>query len=1745
MAVNLEELVFKVDTQQLEAASKKLDSLATSLEAVGKATKAAGKTSGTTGGMEKPIEKVKVAADKVTASLENMRIKADLVNKGFSKMEAGQLLEIVKKTGEGSVQFKQMVAILESMRPAVKAVSTELEKQTEVVGKLRAGYMSVEERQKSITDFMTKGFSRGQASILTTAKNLGAVGDELARIGVELQTQRKLQGGDPFDKSASGLLGLKNRYTELREANRQYIKDTQLTRDQTRELARDKERLIIKLKQEGAGFQEIRAVIREHNQAFLEAANRVNGLTKVEADLERQLRETANSVRALAREEEKVDSIVNSLTGSTNTHTKTSERAAESIARYERNLRLAGVSGEQAAAKLEIYRKKINQIQVIEEQRKSRLLSNSLAPQISDVVVSLAGGQNPLTVALQQGLQVRDLIGLSGVAAEELQKVFATAASSMINSLAQTGKAIGSLLIGSIQSAGAAVIKFGSEVTGTDFILGKLRKNLEGFPKLTKVFDGFATLARFGAGGGIAAAAAALISLGVALKQTINQEDALAKALTLSGASMGLSQTQALEYAASMQSAGVTTSTAIKVFQEMAKQSSFTAGQFFVVAEAAANMEKYVGVSIEDTVKAYGKLTEKPLESLLELAKATGLVAPEIIKVVAELERQGKTAEATSLAITTMADVNEQQVARMKEDYNGLSLFLINLATSIKSFYDDVFRSLFTKASPKEAIKKQLGAVNEILDGAGAAGMLGIGNYFGREFYENQRNELSKQLLLMEKVEQVETDRVTTNRELAMIQGEAEKITSASMDAQTKYLTKINELSNKIVKARALGASEDTISALQSGITKAADDYEKSLKKPEKTRRTPEESFMAKSMKEFINNTVEASFAQDELSKSQLKVLKIVQDPLWSTLKEDQKLRILGLFEEAYAAEELNKTLEVNKAARAAALKEDFEAQAKRLDQMADFDIVSRDANEALMRENEDLVFQSSLIGKTAEERKKLIEIKKIEIALEKELAEIRRIYKDDPSLNSQLEQAAVRAQQRIANIAKQSAIDTAQAFQTSVSDAIETALFEGGKAGSKKLRDIIVAELRKPIRVFIEAVVGNITGAIFGGGSGGGSAGIGSGTTAGGGGGIAGLATAYDFIKGGLNAATSAGQGLATLMAKTVSQFGASTFTNLTTQFASGMMSTGSMAAASQAFTAGGAQLAGVIGGSILNGFSGYGISKMLSGGYSAGNGVNTLAGIASMIPGIGPIAGVVGGLVNRAFGRKAPVTTGQDLRGTFSTTGANVAQYQTNFSKGGWFRSNKTTVTQSAVSAEFDKYLDTSLQAITATTKQFASILGLIPEAIDGVVKSINISLLGLNAEQQQAAIQNAFGGFSDALAMQLLGSWETTSIQVKKSFGERYIEALTKGLMSGFGQGKEYMNFSTFGGLGAVDPYKTVTTTKWTPGEFVREGETAFGALTRLATSLVTVNGVFDTLNTTLMHASLIGADAASSLLDAFGGVEIFNNLTTAYYNEYYTAQEKVATTTRQLSKIFEGMGLTLPTTRDGFRMLVEAQDLYTDEGRATYAALLNLAPAFASITSAVEQFTTALIDEVRRLRGEIVGASGATGVDYLKQQFTDARTAAAGGDANALEQLPSISQALVEAVKLQANSSADIVRIQAWLAQGLTDTSTTLGQPIPAFATGGMHSGGARIVGENGPELEITGASRIYNASQTASMFGGGGNLESLLVTLNDNISGLRAEVRADVAVNAKTAKLLDRVIPEGDAITIAGIDGGAL
>ena len=86
-------------------------------------------------------------------------------------------------------------------------------------------------------------------------------------------------------------------------------------------------------------------------------------------------------------------------------------------------------------------------------------------------------------------------------------------------------------------------------------------------------------------------------------------------------------------------------------------------------------------------------------------------------------------------------------------------------------------------------------------------------------------------------------------------------------------------------------------------------------------------------------------------------------------------------------------------------------------------------------------------------------------------------------------------------------------------------------------------------------------------------------------------------------------------------------------------------------------------------------------------------------------------------------------------------------------------------------------------------------------------------------------------------------------------------------------------------------------------------------------------------------------------------------------------------------------------------------------------------------------------------------------------------------------------------------------------------------VPMFAAGGLHSGGLRLVGEQGPELEVTGPARYWSAGQTLDMLRNPDRREEVLVAeiraLRAEVEGLRAEARSSAISSDKTARQLDR------------------
>lgn len=97
---------------------------------------------------------------------------------------------------------------------------------------------------------------------------------------------------------------------------------------------------------------------------------------------------------------------------------------------------------------------------------------------------------------------------------------------------------------------------------------------------------------------------------------------------------------------------------------------------------------------------------------------------------------------------------------------------------------------------------------------------------------------------------------------------------------------------------------------------------------------------------------------------------------------------------------------------------------------------------------------------------------------------------------------------------------------------------------------------------------------------------------------------------------------------------------------------------------------------------------------------------------------------------------------------------------------------------------------------------------------------------------------------------------------------------------------------------------------------------------------------------------------------------------------------------------------------------------------------------------------------------------------------------------------------------------------------TSNNWAIKNNLPRFATGGQHEGGWRIVGENGPELEKTGASRIFSNPQSKSLL----SMDELIAEMKALRADVRAGQEAIATYTRKTAKILQDVTQDGTAIT---------
>ena len=216
---------------------------------------------------------------------------------------------------------------------------------------------------------------------------------------------------------------------------------------------------------------------------------------------------------------------------------------------------------------------------------------------------------------------------------------------------------------------------------------------------------------------------------------------------------------------------------------------------------------------------------------------------------------------------------------------------------------------------------------------------------------------------------------------------------------------------------------------------------------------------------------------------------------------------------------------------------------------------------------------------------------------------------------------------------------------------------------------------------------------------------------------------------------------------------------------------------------------------------------------------------------------------------------------------------------------------------------------------------------------------------------------------------------------------------------------------------------------------------------------------------------------------------------------------------------------------------------------YAALLGIDTSIMSVEAAIANLAVAMQAAIDALAAQRAAAAAAAvvaatpAVQTPTTTSTTTETAEAqrrremeflnGSAAAAENKANDESQSRREMAELSARS--DAIRDARAAASGEdngSSGSSSFSQAVSSgwdkvsdffgFATGGDHTGGLRMVGERGPELEATGPSRIFSNKQTSKMFSNPELVEEIR-GLRSEVSGLRSEQRQMQASSSKYVK----------------------
>lgn len=819
----------------------------------------------------------------------------------------------------------------------------------------------------------------------------------------------------------------------------------------------------------------------------------------------------------------------------------------------------------------------------------------------------------------------------------------------------------------------------------------------------------------------VAAAAAGLAAL--AYHQGSQEADGYRAAILMSGNAAGTTVGQLTDMARAISEVTGTQGAAAAALTQMAGSGAVARENLQQFAQTAMGLEKYVGQPVKATVDHLEQLGKAPLQASIKLNEQYHHLTVAVYEQIRALEEQGRKEEAGVAAQQAYMAAMEARKNEMVANLGYIERAWMGVTGAAKGAWDamlNVGRGTTDEQNLAQlrenlARHQERNATLGIKEGKATA-------------------DLKEQIRLLEKKITLANDGATAQAQGAKAvehQAEWSKIVNANKSKEKQQEEEILRIRNA---GKAAGKEQVEIEREISAYkARTADKGVSGAASRELERQRSLLAELAGLSGDFYKEweSLTKQFQQGKISQEDLvrlqSVLLAKQPAMVAAAKEEQHL----LEQRARAWQEIQRTQERAQQQALEALQRGAKAaeqQVQRLQEEEAAASLAASANIPLAEAVERVAlaraednYQKAL-GQAADGATLL--------ALQKEIDARREIV------------GLVRGKETREGIKKTA--DEAEKELKRVTEQYEQGLTNAAMQGGKSLREYIHGMLRTTaFRIVLDPIMKPLAGFLAGAT---GSASV----AASQGGGIMGtanlLSSAYSALTTGVSSSITAG------FAKLAgSSFGQSI----------GLSNPGAiMGNNPSAFVPAGGQLTPLgqsIGtglGMLGSGLAGYGISSAISNGYTTGgNTVNVLSGIASAF--FGPLAGVVGGLINRAFGRKLKDT---GIEGTIGgSAGFEGNSYQ--FYKGGWLRSDKTV--RGDLDAGVDKSLDTAVKQMQLSMAGLATSIGAPTEAISSFSQAIKVSFNGLDEAGIQEKVKEALADYNEGLASAFIASVDRSEL------------------------------------------------------------------------------------------------------------------------------------------------------------------------------------------------------------------------------------------------------------------------------------------------------------------------------------------------------------------------------------------------